>query len=74
MPVKYDLPITQTSSMVAAVSSLIVAISLTSSVDPMEANLLGNVMKMIHLGTFSTWFGVQIWVTFIAGIELEFSS
>ena len=64
---RYDLPVTQTSSMVALVSTLLVLVSFTSSTNLNETGLLGNFLKLIHLGSFSTWFGVQIWVTFFAG-------
>ena len=53
--------------MVVMVATLLVATSLTYTVNPKEANILGNITKLIHLGTFSAWFGAQIWVSFIAG-------
>ena len=29
---------------------------------------IGNTpVKLMHLGCFATWFGTQIWVTFVAG-------
>ena len=27
-------------------------------------------MKVLHLGSFSIWFGTQFWVTFVAGIAV----
>ncbi len=67
MPEKYDLPITQKSTMVAMVAAILVAASLTYSVNPKEANVFGDVLKLVHLGAFSAWFGTQIWVSFVAG-------
>ena len=32
-----------------------------------EENIGNTAMKFLHLGSISTWFGTQIWVTFVAG-------
>jgi len=49
------------------VATFVVAISMTYSVNPKEANILGSLAKLAHLGSFSAWFGTQIWVSFFAG-------
>lgn len=67
MAVKYELPFTQTSTMVAFMCTLLVAVALTLRFEAGEGGLLGSLVSLLHLGSFSTWLGVQVWVTFFAG-------
>lgn len=69
MAVKFELPLTQNSTIVAFLCTLVVAVAFTFSFG-LEAggnSLLGGVLRLVHLGAFSTWLGVQVWVTFFAG-------
>lgn len=67
MAVKFELPLTQTSTVVAFLCTLLVAVAFTSKLDLGGESLLGDILKFLHLGSFSAWLGVQVWVTFFAG-------
>lgn len=69
MPVKYELPVTQTSHLLALVCTLLVGLALS----PLGGQWDGGegvwsiVNRLLHLASFSGWFGTQLWVTFFAG-------
>lgn len=67
MAVKFELPLTQNSTVVAFVCTLLVAVACTFRLELGETSLLGGIFRLVHLGSFSTWLGVQVWVTFFAG-------
>lgn len=69
MAVKFDLPITQHSTAVAFLCTLLIAVAFTVKLEPElgEAGILGAVLRLLHLGSFSAWLGVQVWVVFFAG-------
>ena len=69
MAVKFELPITQNSTIVAFVLTLLLAVAL-SPMGRMEFGkdeLFASLLRMAHLCSFATWLGSQIWVTFFAG-------
>ncbi|XP_011404217.1 PREDICTED: transmembrane protein 205-like [Amphimedon queenslandica] len=76
MPVKYDLPFTQTSHLIALGSTtLLVGVAIF----PFGASWSGSggnqgawpvIVRVVHLGSFSGWFGTQLWVTFFAGLTM----
>jgi hypothetical protein len=69
MAVKFELPVTQTSTIVAILCSLFGAVAFTSLGfgDGGMGVVGGGTLRLVHLGAFSTWLGVQVWVTFVAG-------
>lgn len=67
MAVKFELPMTQNSTIVAFMCTLLVAVAFTFRLELGQASLLGGILRLVHLGSFSTWLGVQVWVTFFAG-------
>lgn len=69
MAVKFELPFTQTSTAVTFLCVLFIAIAFTVKLEPElgDAGILGGFLRLLHLGTFSTWLGVQVWVVFFAG-------
>lgn len=71
MAVKFELPLTQNSTIVAFLCTLLAAVAITLSLglEPKENTLFSDVLRLLHLGSFSTWLGVQVWVTFFAGIN-----
>ena len=72
MAVKFDLPFTQNSTIVAFICTLLVAIAV-SPIGRMElgrAELTTTLIRLTHLTSFASWFGVQVWVTFFAGKTL----
>lgn len=71
MAVKFELPFTQTSTVVAFSCTLLLAVVLTFKMDVEGKSLMTSLVKLCHLGAFSTWTGVQVWVTFFAGTELS---
>ena len=71
MPVKYDLPFTQTSHLLALGSTVLVGVAM-SPLGGWWGSEGGQgawpvIVKVVHLGSFSGWFGTQLWVTFFAG-------
>ena len=71
MAVKFELSFTQTSTMVVFTCTLLLAVALSFfelEVDTQSAP--ASLLRLVHLGTFSIWLGVQVWVTFFAGIVL----
>lgn len=72
MVVKYELPFTQTSHVAAFICTLLVAVALSpvGNFDLRDAQLLVSLLRLVHLAAFSTWLGVQVWVTFIAGVTM----
>ena len=69
MAVKFELPITQKSTIVAFVLTLVLAVAL-SPLGKMEFGrdeLFAGLLRLAHLFCFAAWLGVQIWVTFFAG-------
>ena len=71
MAVKFELPFTQTSTAVTFTCVLLVAIAFTVKLEPDlgDVGILGGFLRLLHLGTFSAWFGVQVWVVFFAGMS-----
>lgn len=67
MAVKFELPLTQNSTIVAFLCALLVAIAITFEFELEGQSLSAIFIRLAHLGTFSTWLGVQVWVTFFAG-------
>jgi hypothetical protein len=70
MAVKFELPLTQNSTVVAFVCTLLVAVAFTLSFGLESGggdSVFGGILRLMHLGSFSTWLGVQVWVTFFAG-------
>ncbi len=66
MAVKFELPLTQNSHIVAFICTLLVAIAVSPF--GFGFNLSGHALvRLLHLSTFATWLGVQVWVTFVAG-------
>ena len=71
MAVKFDLPFTQTSHVVAFVCTLLVAVALS----PVgrwgdgggKTDAATVLVRLAHLTAFAVWLGTQVWVTFIAG-------
>ncbi len=70
MAVKFELPFTQTSTVVVFTCTLLVAVAF-SGLELGTMDTLGGLLRLLHLGTFSTWLGVQVWVTFFAGNYLH---
>ena len=67
MAAKFEFPFTQNSTIVAFLCTLLIAIVLTMRVELTDMALLETFLRLFHLGSFSTWLGVQVWVTFFAG-------
>ena len=69
MAPKLELPLTQPSTLVAIICTLLVAVAATFGLDlgGDRKELMEGLLKLVHLGSFSTWLGVQVWVTFFAG-------
>lgn len=67
MAVVFDLPFTQTSTIVAFMITLLAAVVLLpmNSFDGDE--LFPSLLRLTHLISFATWLGTQVWVTFFAG-------
>ena len=68
MAVKFEFSFAQTTHAVALACTLLVAV-LLSPVGGDWVNLGGVALlvRLVHLSSFSAWFGTQIWVTFFAG-------
>ena len=69
MAVKFELPITQNSTIVAFLLTLVLAVAL-SPLGKMELGkdeLVAGLLRLAHLFCFAVWLGSQIWVTFFAG-------
>ncbi len=69
MPVKFEFPFAQGSHIIA----FICAIAVGTTMSPLN-NLFNTgegtiaiAMRLVHLASFSGWFGAQLWVTFFAG-------
>lgn len=69
MAVKFEFWFTQTSHVVAFVCTLTVAVVLSTvrGFDLGPANMFTMLVRAVHLSTFGTWLGAQVWVTFFAG-------
>ena len=69
MAVKFELPFTQYSHIVAFICMLLVAVFLSpvGNFDLDDVKLVTVLVRFAHLTTFSSWLGVQIWVSFFAG-------
>ena len=69
MPVKFEFPFTQSSHVIAFICAVGVGITLSpiNSVFNTGDGTLKIIIRLIHLASFSGWFGTQLWVTFFAG-------
>lgn len=69
MAVKFDLPFTQTSTIVAFLITLLIAVALSpiGRLDLGRDELVATLLRLAHLFSFAAWLGSQIWVTFFAG-------
>lgn len=68
MAVKFELAVTQKLTAVAVLCSLVCAVVISTLRQQGGMSLLpGGTLRLVHLGAFSTWLGVQVWVTFFAG-------
>lgn len=66
--VRFEFPFTQTSHVVAFICALgIGAVISPFNVVLGHSSLTSSMMRLIHLASFSGWFGTQLWVTFFAG-------
>ena len=74
MAVKFELPFTQTSHVVAFVCALLLAVVLSpvGNVQLSKGEIVADLVRLIHLSSFATWLGVQVWVTFFAGIAFKY--
>ena len=72
MAVKFELPFTQTSHVVAFVCALLLAVVLSpvGNVQLSKGEIVADLIRLTHLTAFATWLGVQVWVTFFAGIVI----
>ena len=73
MAVKFDLPFTQTSHLVAFLCALLlaVAVSPVGHFQLSKGEVAADLVRLAHLASFATWLGVEVWVTFIAGMSTE---
>ena len=67
MAVKFDLPFTQTSTLVAFLIALLAAVALSPLGSFGGDDIFPTLLRLGHLFTFAAWLGIQIWVTFFAG-------
>ena len=68
MAPKFELPFTQNSTSVVFLCTLLVAVAATFGLKlDGGQGIVGGLLRLLHLGSFSTWLGVQVWVTFFAG-------
>lgn len=69
MPVRFELPFTQTSHVVALVCTLLIAVSLSfvARLELQKEGMLPLLVRLAHLAAFSSWLGTQLWVGFVAG-------
>ena len=74
MAVKFELPFTQTSHVVAFVCALLLAVVLSpvGNIQLSKGEIVADLVRLIHLSSFATWLGVQVWVTFFAGIAFKY--
>lgn len=74
MAVKFELPFTQTSHVVAFVCALLLAVVLSpvGNVQLSKGEIVADLIRLTHLTAFATWLGVQVWVTFFAGIVIYY--
>lgn len=73
MAVKFELPFTQTSHLVAFLCALLlaVAVSPVGHFQLSKGEVAADLVRLAHLASFATWLGVEVWVTFIAGMSTE---
>lgn len=67
MPVKYELPVAQTSHLLALLCTVMVCLSALWAEEGDKEGVWSLVVRLLHMGSFSGWFGTQLWVTFFAG-------
>ena len=69
MAVVFDLPFTQNATIVAFLITLLGAVVLSpfGLLELGKGELIDTLIRMVHLFSFATWLGSQIWVTFFAG-------
>ena len=69
MAVKFELPFTQPSTIVAFLCTLILAVFILpmGNISVGKTEVLSTAVRLFHVFSFASWLGVQIWVTFFAG-------
>ena len=67
MPARFELPIAQRSHFVAFVCTLLVAVFSVARLEIQKDGYVPFGIRLVHLATFSSWLGTQLWVSFIAG-------
>lgn len=69
MAAKFELPFAQMSHAIALVCTVAVALFLSpfGRIETERGGTLSFCNKLIHLSTFGSWIGVQLWVSFFAG-------
>ena len=69
MPVRFELPFTQTSHVVALACTLLIAVSLSfvGRLELQKEGLVPLLVRLAHLAAFASWLGTQLWVGFVAG-------
>ena len=72
MAAKFELPFTQTSTIVAFLITLLAAVVLSplGRLDLGKDELLASLLRLTHISCFATWLGSQVWVTFFAGEQV----
>jgi len=68
MPAKFELPFTQPSTIVAFLCTLAVVVFISPLGEIGRVDMLTTAVRLVHLFSFATWLGVQMWVTFFAGM------
>lgn len=71
MAAKFELPFTQPSTIVAFLCTLVIVIFVSPLGDIGRTDMLNSTVRLFHLFSFATWLGVQVWVTFFAGVLLS---
>ena len=69
MAVAFDLPFTQNATIVAFLITLLAAVVLSpfGVLELGKGELITTLIRLVHLISFATWLGSQVWVTFFAG-------
>ena len=69
MAVKFELPFTQTTTIVAFLVTLLAAVALSpiGRLDLGKDELYATLLRLAHIFCFAAWLGSQVWVTFFAG-------
>ena len=69
---KFELSFTQTPTIIVFMCTLLLAVAFTFELEQENTSVFASLLKLVHLGAFSTWLGVQVWVTFFAGMMVVY--